>query len=154
MRRQKKPFRARGIVFTCVIALLSVLPFTASASSAEMYYSMGQRYVEQGNFDMAALAFENAVKLAPDWPEAHNSLGEVYVQLLKFEDALAEFDKAIQLKDDYTKAKINHRRTMMSVERYKPMKGSRLKRWHKFAILGGITVVIAFTSALAVYFSS
>ena len=142
------------IVFICIVVHHSILLSSASASGAEMYYSMGQKYVEEGNFDMAALAFENAVKLAPDWPEAHNALGEAYVQLLRFDDAVAEFDKAVELKDDYTKAKINRRRTMMSLERYKPMKGSRLRRWHRFAILGGVTAVLALTAALVVYFSS
>jgi tetratricopeptide (TPR) repeat protein len=160
MRGQKK-LRARNIsfvsiiVFTCAaIALLNIPSFPAFATSAEMYYAMGQKYMEEGNFDMAALAFEEAVKLVPDWPEAHNALGEAYVQLLRFEDAVAEFDKAIELKNDYTEARTNRRRTIMSVERYKPMKGSRLSRWHKFAILGGITAIVALTSALIVYFSS
>jgi tetratricopeptide (TPR) repeat protein len=99
-------------------------------------------------------AFEKAVELSPDWPEARNALGEAYVQLLRFEDAVAEFDKALELKHDYARAKINRRRTMMSVERYKPVEGSRLNRWHKFAILGGITAAITLISALALYLSS
>jgi len=103
---------------------------------------------------MAALAFENAVKLAPSWPEAHNALGEIYVQLLRFEEAVASFDKAIELTSDYTKAKSNRRRAIMSVERYKPMEGSKLKSWHKFAILGAITAAVSITVALVVHFSS
>jgi len=119
-----------------------------------MYYSMGQKYMEEGDFDIAILAFEKAVELAPDWPEAHNALGEAYVQLLKFEDAVSEFDKALELRNDYTQANVNRRRAMMSVERYEPMKGSRLNRWHKFAILGGLTAAIALIAALVVYSSS
>jgi type IV pilus assembly protein PilF len=142
------------IVHTCVIALLSILPSPASASNTEMYYSMGQKYMGKGDFDMAALAFEKVVKLAPDWPEGYNALGEAYVKLLRFDDAVASFDKAIELKSDYTKAKINRRRAIMSVERYKPMKGSRLRPWHKYAILGGITAAVALTVSLIVYFSS
>jgi len=142
------------IAIICFIAFLGILPFHASASNAEMYYSMGQKYMEEGNFDMAALAFENAVKLAPSWPEAHNALGEVYVQLLRFEEAVASFDKAIELTSDYTKAKSNRRRAIMSVERYKPMEGSKLKSWHKFAILGAITAAVSITVALVVHFSS
>lgn len=141
------------MVFIFAIFLLSISS-SASASSAEMYYSIGQKYMEKSDFDMAALAFEKAVELAPGWPEVHNALGEAYVQLLRFEDAVAQFDKAIELKQDYAQAKVNRRRTMMSVERYKPMRGSRLSRWHKFAILAGITAVITLVSALVVYFSS
>jgi tetratricopeptide (TPR) repeat protein len=133
------------------IALLSLPLFPASASVAETYYSMGQKYIGEGNFDMAVLAFEKAVELAPDWPEAHNALGEAYVELLRFEDAVAEFDRAIRLKSDYAQAKTNRRRTMMSLERYKPMEGSRLSNWQKISILGAVTAAIAAIAALIVH---
>jgi len=146
--------RRAFVIFAFVVTFLSASSSLASGSSAEMYYSMGQKYMEKGKFDMATLAFEKAVELSPDWPEARNALGEAYVQLLRFEDAVAEFDKAIELRQDYTQAKINRRRTMMSVQRYEPMRGSKLSSWHRFAILGGIVGVIVFISALAVYLSS
>ena len=157
MRGPNKP-RSKIAALTLITALAFavVLPGvpSVSASVAEMYYSMGQKYMEKGNFDMAALSLEKAVELAPEWPEAHNALGEAYVQIFRFEDAVAEFDKAIKLKSDYTQAKRNLRRTMMSVERYKPVKGSSLNRWHKTFILGGITIAVAAVVALAVYLSS
>jgi lipoprotein NlpI len=145
---------ASAIVSAFAIALLGTPSSRASASGAEMYYSMGQEYMEKGNFDMAALAFKKAVELAPDWPEAHNALGEAYVRLLSFEEAAAEFDKALELRQEYARAEINRRRTMMAVERYEPMRGSRLARWQKFAILGGITIAITLTGMLVVHFSS
>ena len=145
---------AAAALFIFAAIFLSALPSPASASSAETYYSIGQNYMEKGNFDMAALGFEKAVELAPDWPEAHNALGEAYVQLLRFRDAVDQFDKAIELKPDYNEAKLNRRRTMMSVERYEPMEKSRLSRWHKVAILGGVTAAIALISALVVHLVS
>jgi tetratricopeptide (TPR) repeat protein len=156
MRARSKPNRETTavdsvVVLAFAIALLSLSPSPAFASVAEMYYSMGQEYVEKGNFDMAVLAFEKAVEQAPDWPEAHNALGEAYIELLRFEDAVAEFDKAIELKSDYTQAKLNRRRTMMSLERYKPMEGSRLSNWQKISILGAITAAIAAIAALIVH---
>lgn len=159
MRGRNKPHSENTaitsiMVLAFVIAFPGILPSSVSASVAEMYYSMGQEYMGKSNFDMAALAFEKAVELAPEWPEARNALGEAYVQILRFEDAVAQFDKAVELKSDYTRAKINRRRTMMSVERYKPVKGSRLNRWHKASILGGITIAIAAVIALVVYLSS
>lgn len=104
--------------------------------------------MEKGKFDMAVLSFQKAVESAPDWAEAHNALGEAYTQVLRFEDALAEFDKAIELKPDYTQAKINSNRTKMSIERYAPVKGSRLKIWHKFAIFTGVAGAIVAISLI------
>ena len=143
-----------AIVLTFSIALFSTSSSLASSSTAQMYYSMGQEYMVKGDFDLAVLALGKTVELAPDWPEAHNALGEAYVQLLRFADGLAEFDRALELKQDYTRAKINRRRTMLSVERYEPVSGSRLGLWHKFAILGGLTAVITLAIALVAHFSS
>ena len=142
-----------AIVLTFSIALFSTSSSLASSSTAQMYYSMGQEYMVKGDFDLAVLALGKAVELAPDWPEAHNALGEAYVQLLRFADGLAEFEKALELKQDYTRAKMNRRRTKLSVERYEPVSGSRLSHWHKFAILGGVTAVITLTIALVAHFS-
>ncbi|MBD3184787.1 tetratricopeptide repeat protein [Candidatus Poribacteria bacterium] len=134
-----------------IILLLILSPYITYGTTHEMYYSMGQKYMDQNKYDLAVLAFKQATEMAPDWPEAHNALGEAYIQLLKFEEALAEFDKALELNPDYIDASINRRRAMMSFERYKPIGASRLKRWQKGAILGGITISIAVVFALIIY---
>jgi hypothetical protein len=77
-----------------------------------------------------------------------------YVHLLRFKEAVEHFNRAIELKPDYSEAKINLRRTMMSVERYEPMEKSRLNTWQKASILGGVTVTIAFLTALIVYMAT
>ena len=138
------------VVLTFAAILLGSSSPPVSAAGAEMYYSMGQEYVEKDNFDMAVLAFERAVELSPEWPEAHNSLGEAYAKLLRFEDALGEFDRALELKQDYVQAEKNRRRAMTAIKQYTPMESSRVKSWHKVAILGGITAAIAIISALVV----
>ncbi len=153
--REKLHPRVAVFASVMVLAFIVVLPGVSSSpapsANAELYYSMGQKYAAEESFDMAVLAFEKAVGLAPDWPEAHNVLGEAYVKLLRFEEALAEFDRALELKPDYPEADKNRSRAMISVERYEPMEGSKLERWHKVSILGGITAVIALVSALIIY---
>lgn len=150
----------RNVAFVSIMALtfMVILPGVSASSaptaSAEMYYSMGQKYAVEDDFDMAVVAFEKAVASSPDWPEPHNALGEAYAKLLRFEDALAEFDKALELKKDYMQADMNRRRTMIAVKQYKPMEGSRLKPWHKVAILGVITAAVAVISAIIVYSTS
>jgi len=135
-----------ALIILFVVAFFNILLSSVLASAEQMYYSMGEKYMEKGNFDMAVLSFKKAVESAPDWPEAHNALGMAYFQLLRFEDAVVEFNKAVELRQDYTEAKINRNRTMRSIERYKPVKGSRLKLWHKYAIVSGIV-----TGATVIY---
>ena len=138
------------VFILCAISIaivLSISPF-AFAQSAEMYYSLGQKYMEEGNFDMASLSLKKAVELSPDWAEAHNALGMAYFQLFKFDNAIAQFDKAIELKPYYTEAKINRNRTENAVERYTPVKTTKIKLWSKIAIVISAITVIVVTSIL------
>lgn len=159
MLNQEKSYSKNTISFpTVFLAFVAIcllgISSSVFASSADMYYSMGEDYMVKGSFDMAILAFENVVKLSPDWAEAHNALGEAYTKLLRFDDAVTEFEKAIKIKPDYLEAEKNHRRAMISLDRYKPMKTSRIRRWHKIAIIGGITATIAVISAIIVLSTS
>jgi tetratricopeptide (TPR) repeat protein len=49
-------------------------------------------------------AFESAIRLRPDYAEAHNSLGLVYTQLNQDEKAAAAYREAIRLRPDYAAA--------------------------------------------------
>lgn len=138
------------VFMLCAISIaivLSISPFSF-AQSAEMYYSLGQKYMEEGNFDMASLSLKKAVELSPDWAEAHNALGMAYFQLFKFDNAIAQFNKAIELKPDYTEAKINRNRAKNAVERYTPVKTAKIKLWSKIAIVISAIAVIVVTSML------
>lgn len=139
----KELFIVLATAFVLAVAFLTVPSLPAFASAAEMYYSLGQEYMKNGKFDLAALSLKKAVELSPDWPEAHNALGEAYFRLLRFEDARVEFDKAIELKPDYTQAKLNRNRTIRAIERYEPVKGFKLKLWHRLAIVSGIAIAVA-----------
>jgi tetratricopeptide (TPR) repeat protein len=124
-----------------LIFILSVSYSIADENSAELYYSMGQKYLDEGKFELAVLSLKNAVQMKPDWAEAHNALGMAYYQLFRFNEAIIEFDRAIQYKPYYTEAKINKNRTMRSLERYEPEKRG-LGIWAKLAIvIGAITLV-------------
>ncbi|MGB9597776.1 MAG: tetratricopeptide repeat protein [Candidatus Poribacteria bacterium] len=126
------------IVFFLLFLIFS--NYALSQSSAEMYYSLGQKYMNQGNFGLAVLSFKKAIELSPDWAEAYNSLGMAYYQLFEFDDAIKQFDKAIELNPYYTEAKINKNRALRSIERYKPVKDG-FKLWHRFVIVGGVLAI-------------
>jgi lipoprotein NlpI len=140
-------FKVFKLCAISIAIVLSISPFSF-AQSAEMYYSLGQKYMEEGNFDMASLSLKKAVELSPDWAEAHNALGMAYFQLFKFDNAIAQFDKAIELKPYYTEAKINRNRTKNAVERYTPVKTAKIKLWSKIAIVISAIAVIVVTSIL------
>jgi len=133
------------ILYAISVAIFLSISSLSFAETAEMYYLLGQKYMSDGKFDMASLSLKKAVELAPDWAEAHNALGMSYFQLFKFDDAIAQFDKAIELKPYYTEAKINRNRTKNAVERYKPVKGFKIKTWHKLTVISIVVAAIVVT---------
>lgn len=143
-----------AIVRYITVAFAILIQQTLLASTGEMYYSLGQEYMQKKNYELAVLSFSKAVEHDPNWAEAHNALGEAYFFLFKYNEALKEFDKAIELKNDYTLAKINRSRTLRAIDRYEPVKSFRPKLWHKIAVASGIIAGLAVVSLVALNYYS
>jgi len=56
-----------------------------------------QRDYGSGNVRSSVRHLENAVKLYPNYLEAHNNLGAQYIELQEYEKAIVEFHNAIQI---------------------------------------------------------
>ncbi|WP_342362944.1 tetratricopeptide repeat protein [Terrarubrum flagellatum] len=63
-------------------------------------------------------AYETALRLAPDYPEAHNNLGIVFERAGRLEDALQNYKRATELKPDYFEAFYNLGYLYVSLERH------------------------------------
>lgn len=68
----------------------------ASPVGAEEF-ARGVAAFEQGDTAAAAAAFEEAVRKAPDAPEAHVNLGLVYLRLKRTDEAIAQLEQAAAL---------------------------------------------------------
>jgi TonB family protein len=83
--------------------------------SAEAYLKLGLVYYaippsmnNPGEFSAEALkAFEQALRLKPDWPEALNHLGRSYSSLREYDKAIKNFKEALRLRPEYTEAQEN-----------------------------------------------
>ena len=62
---------------------------------------------EDQNFAGAAARFEAALKIRPDWAEAHNNLGIALASQGRIAEALTHFERAVQLKPDFADARAN-----------------------------------------------
>ena len=58
-------------------------------------------------FTQAVESFNQAIRLRPDWPEAHNNLGVALGSLGRFKEAVQEHAEAVRLKPDYAGALYN-----------------------------------------------
>ena len=57
-----------------------------------------------GGLDEAAVSYRQAIKLKPDYTEAHNNLGNTLMGLRRLLEAEASYRKAIEIKSDLVEA--------------------------------------------------
>ena len=75
---------------------------------AEAYHVLGKMLgVAGAAAPQIVAAFQNAIRLRPDYAQAHNSLGLVFLQTGDDEKAIAAFREAIRLRPDFADAHQN-----------------------------------------------
>src|SRR6202790_4101681 len=66
----------------------------------QKYFQNGQRYFEKGKYSEAAIEFINAIKVDPNYADAHRQLAESYLRLQKPDGAFQELGRTLQLKPE------------------------------------------------------
>jgi predicted CXXCH cytochrome family protein len=94
LRRSGQPAEA--------IEVLKKAPISAVTS-----HELGLAYQALGRGKDAVAEIDKALKLDPDWPEAHNNLGSIWLTAGYPAQAEPEFREAIRLKPDYADAHAN-----------------------------------------------
>ena len=75
--------------------------------AARAWFSISYLYLEQNKREKALSAYNEAIRLKPDFAEAYTNRGAAYVNLGKYAEAIADFDEAIRLKPDFAEAYFN-----------------------------------------------
>jgi len=76
----------------------------SAVPAAEAEYSRGIAAKRTKNWGAAAAAFQRAVDLKPDYPEAWNELGFALRNQGKYPDSLKAYDEALRLRPDFPEA--------------------------------------------------
>ena len=94
-----------------------VLPVSRVISTAELRqqvpaaakkaYELGLKAVRKGNFQQAALHFEQAVNLYPEYLAARNDLGAQYLKLKRIDEAEQHFQRVLDTDPKNFNAKFN-----------------------------------------------
>ncbi len=63
--------------------------------------------MEQGRLEEAVASYEQALRLKPDYAEAHNNLGIALMEQGRLEEAVASYEQALRVKPDYAEAHNN-----------------------------------------------
>ncbi|MCB1488655.1 MAG: tetratricopeptide repeat protein [Bauldia sp.] len=78
---------------------------------------LGNAHLRAGDAEAALTAFDAALALAPQFPEAHCSRGAALQELGRLEEALAAFDRAITLRAAYPLAHFNRGNALKALGR-------------------------------------
>lgn len=76
----------------------------SAVPTAEAEYSRGITAKRAKNWGAAAAAFQRAVDLKPNYPEAWNELGFALRNQGKYPDSLKAYDEALRLRPDFPEA--------------------------------------------------
>ncbi len=75
--------------------------------SAETQYNLGLASVLTGRIEEAIQHFEQALRIEPDYAEAHDSLGIALAQTGRIEEAIQHYEQALRINPDYADAHYN-----------------------------------------------
>jgi tetratricopeptide (TPR) repeat protein len=104
-------FSHRQSVLSVFFALLLVFSFASMATAqdgeddvnkAVELFNQGQDAHEKGDYDAAVKAYEEAIKIFPEFAEAEYQLGNAYLAQNKPERAETAFRRALELREDWT----------------------------------------------------
>ena len=70
-------------------------------------YNLGVAYGKLGRWQDAVEAYKQAIRIKPDFAEAHCNLGVAYGELGRSQDAIESYKQAIRIKPDYAEAHYN-----------------------------------------------
>ena len=98
---------------------------TLCPDNAEIHFGYGRVLLNMKGFDRARLeralhAFDDAIRLRPDYPEAHEVRGFTLCRLNRDEEALRAFNRALEIRPRYHQVLFNKARTICFLARKDP----------------------------------
>jgi tetratricopeptide (TPR) repeat protein len=91
----------------------------ASTTDPGQLNTLGLKYVGNGHYGDAILAFQRALELSPSLPDTHKNLGDVYLNLGLLGHAITSYKHAIQLRPEYKDAASNLAVALLNKGNYK-----------------------------------
>ena len=65
------------------------------------YYELGEKFLEQQQWEEAVTSYRQAIKLNPTFSWSYYKLGQALTQLQKWEEAITTYQKSIELNSDF-----------------------------------------------------
>jgi WD40 repeat protein len=85
------------LISALIILLLLSISLSIYANEAQDFFDLGQSFYEQGKYQEAIDAFENALDLKSDWALVYSKLGQTYLLAGETNQAIQSFQESIRL---------------------------------------------------------
>jgi tetratricopeptide (TPR) repeat protein len=88
-----------GVITAIVLIIIGAVVFnsTSSASQIKKYMTLGNKYLKEGKYEEAILAFNKVIEIEPKNIEARLELADAYIATNKFEDAEKVLREALNI---------------------------------------------------------
>jgi len=91
--------------------------FASVERCAQVRYDLGCVLFKAGKVPEAIAQYEQALRLNPDFAEAHGNLGVALARMGRSEDAIGQYEQALDLKPDYAEGHYNLGNSLMQAGR-------------------------------------
>ena len=106
-------------ILTLIVALLSACSRDPGIRK-QKFFESGQRYVEQGKYKEAVVEFSNAIRLDPNYAEAHLQLADAYLQLHDGDRAFRELARTVELQPENYRAQLELTNLLIVNRQFEP----------------------------------
>jgi tetratricopeptide (TPR) repeat protein len=104
---QKMSASSTQVVIFCLCCLLCSCSRDPNVRK-QKYLKSGETYADQGKYPEAVIQFENALRIDPNYAEAHFQLGEACIKLQQPDRAEQELARAVELDGGIYQARMEH----------------------------------------------
>ena len=90
----------------------------SSSKDAKEFFNRGNLFYNLNKFEEAEKEYREAIKINPDYADAHNNLGALLQNLKRYEEAEKEYREAIRINPNYADAHNNLGILLKNLKRY------------------------------------
>jgi TonB family protein len=114
------------LVSLLLVTLLCSAVIAQDSTEAQVHFDRGELSLQSKDYNAAIKEFKQAIRLRPNWPEAHFELGRAYAAIPinpgsgpeNVQAALKAFEEAVRLKPDWPEALVELASKYSSFQQY------------------------------------
>ena len=105
-------------IILMMMFLAGVITLPVVAETAKELYTKGNSLQSKGNYRLAIMAYDDAIKIDPDSAAIWNNKGNAHMELSEYKEAINTFEEAVRINSNLVDPWYNKGVCLVSLERY------------------------------------